>query len=185
MTSPNCQVLQPTAATTQTPLTKKRPTGLTVIAIIWGLTGLYNIATSLNTIGTDLSVLPDLSNPSLDPWFQFGVPAETALSVFLILFGLLQFVTVYGLWRGKSWSYRSALAIPILIVLINASFVVLYYSAPLSLNLRSPTLAGSVAGGVVWVVVYWGYLRRGHVKEYLNVIRHITKTDARTDEPTN
>jgi len=142
----------------------KRPTGLTIIAILWLLGGLYNLYISSQTINSDLGVLS-----SLYGWFKFGVPAELAISLLVFALGLAQMFTIYGLWTGKSWSYKLALAIPVLGVVISISLVGLYMSAPIELGIRESINWVLVGSSIFWAIIYWSYLRRPHVKEYLGV----------------
>jgi len=149
----------------------KRPLGLTVIAVLWLLGGIYNLFMSSQTIGSDLQVLPLLSRPTVPEWFKFGVPVELAINLVGFALGLVQLFTIYGLWTGKSWSYRLALAVPLLAVVLLASQVGLYESAPVELDLLKAALWVSLVTGIAFAVVYWNYLRQGHVKKYLGVRR--------------
>lgn len=148
----------------------KRPLGLTVIAIVWLLGGLYNLYASLQTIGTDLGLLPFLSLPTVPEWFRFGVPAELAISFLVTAVGLVQLFTIYGLWTGKSWSYKLALAIPLLAVVLWISQVGLYASAPVEYGLSTALPWGGLVGSLIFTGIYWGYLRQSHVKEYLGIL---------------
>ena len=152
----------------------KRPLGLSIISILWLLGGLVNLYIGLNTVIADIGVLPYLSYPAMPPWFQFGVPAEIAIFSVGLIIVPIQLATIYGLWAGKSWSYKPALAIPILNAAIGFADAALIYSAPASLELASSpvvlgTLIGTVVGGILWVIIYWSYLRRPHVKAYLKI----------------
>ncbi|QQG48412.1 MAG: hypothetical protein HY247_06625 [archaeon] len=128
-----------------------------------------NIYTSATTINTDLRVLPMLSGSTVDPWFQFGVPAELAISIALLIAGLLQLLTVSGLWFGRKYSYYMALILPVVILAVNLTYALLTYSAPESLGLRDSTQWSYVVSGVFWVAIYWNYLRKPRVKAYLKV----------------
>jgi hypothetical protein len=48
--------------------------------------------------------------------------------------GLLHLFAIYGLWMGKSWSYKAALAMPILGAVSWISMALLYMSAPAELG---------------------------------------------------
>jgi len=78
-------------------------------------------------------------------------------------------VTVYGLWTGKRWSYWCALSLPILIAVINATFVLLYASAPQPLEIDYSVDLAYTVFSIFWIVVYWKYLRLYPVKAFLNV----------------
>ena len=147
----------------------KRPLGLTLIAIFWLLAGLWNIYAGLSTISLDLEVVPYLDNPALDPWFQLGIPAEMAIAALAIILGAVQLIVIYGLWTGKPWSYKPALTIPILIAASWWATLALYLSAPPSLGIFAPNDLVYATSSLLWVGVFWWYLRRRHVKDYLRV----------------
>jgi len=115
----------------------KRPDGITAIAILWFLGGIYNVYVSFQTISTDVSFLPYLSDSAVHSWFSFGLPAEIAISLLSLFLGLLQIVTVFGLWMGKKYSYRLALLVPIILVIGYVCSIALYASAPAELELLS------------------------------------------------
>jgi ribosomal protein L40E len=149
----------------------KRPQGLALIAIFWFLFGIINVYLSFQTISTDLGVLPYLSDPSVHAWFSFGVPAELVLAILVLCLGLLQIVTVPGLWTGKPYSYKLALIVPVLLLIFNVSSVGLYASAPAELNLglNVGTYVFPLIMSMVWVVIYWQYLGKPHVKAFLGI----------------
>ena len=148
-----------------------RPSGLSVIAIFWFIFGLINVYLSFQTISLDLEVLPILSDSSVHPWFSFGLPAELGIAVLVLCLGLLQIVTVPGLWTGKPYSYKLALTVPIVLVIANVLSVGLSSSAPaeLNLNLNIGTQLFALGMSVVWVTIYWQYLGKFHVKAYLGI----------------
>ena len=119
-------------------------------------------------ISADLEILPVVqSDPSIPEWFRLGVPAELGISLLSFAVGLFQLFTIYGLWTGKSWSYKLALAIPVLGAVSWILLAALYMSAPAELGLGAYINWVAVTTSIVWVGVYWWYLRRPHVKEYL------------------
>jgi hypothetical protein len=149
----------------------KRPDGITAIAILWFLSGMFNVYLSFQTISMDVSLLPFLSDPSVHSWFSFGVPAEIAISLLSLFLGLLQIVTVFGLWTGKRYSYRLALLVPLILVIGYVCSIALYASAPSELALLSNagTLVIGLVMGVFWLGVYWQYIDKPHVKAFLGV----------------
>jgi len=148
---------------------RKRPTGLTIIAILWFLGGIYNLYMSSQVISDDLEVLPHLSESWVAEWFKFGVPAELAINLLVCALGIIQMFTIIGLWTGKSWSYKLALAIPVLAVVSWISMAGLYISAPIELGIRESINWVPIGASIIWMIIYWSYLRKPHVKEYLRV----------------
>lgn len=151
---------------------KKRPTGIVIIAVLWTLMGIVNIFLSLKITIDDLGYLSNLSNPYLNEWVRFGLPAELMLNFFNLAFGFLVLLVVYGLYTARSWSYHFGLAIPVFSVIISFAATALYASAPQELGFGEAVASGipSLVWGVVWASLVWSYLRKPHVKQYLNVI---------------
>jgi hypothetical protein len=149
----------------------KRPEGITAIAILWFLGGVYNVYVSFQTISTDVSFLPYLSDSAVHSWFSFGLPTEIAINLLSLFLGLLQIVTVFGLWTGKKYSYRLALLVPIILVIGYVCSIALYASAPTELGLLSGAgmLVIGLVMGVFWLGVYWQYIDKPHVKAFLGV----------------
>jgi hypothetical protein len=159
-------------------ISERRPTGLTIISILWLIVGIYNILNSANRFNSDIGAYPLLSTPTSNlnstqiatlNWLQAGLPIDTALAALGFGLALGQIFVVYGLWTGKWWSYKGALAFVTLLTLDNVSTAALYYSAPALLGLTDPTYAAQAAGSIIFLFVYWGYLTRSHVKRYLHV----------------
>jgi len=154
---------------TFTPLTKGRPTGILVIAVILTLFSIYNIYQSLNLIIGDLGFLPVLSDPRTPEWLSFGLPAEIMIGFFVLAYGFLTLIVVYGLLTARSWSYHFALALPIFITILNFATMLLYLSAPSELELAQAGFdaAPFIVGNIIFMIIIWGYLTRPHVKHYL------------------
>lgn len=146
-----------------------RPTWLTAIAIFWLLGGIVNIYFGWSAASSDFNLLQYLDRPSLDPWFRMAVPAEIALNVAAVILGLVQLITIFGLWTAKPWSYRLAFIVPVVIASISWGAVLLYLSAPAYLELNSWVNVPSAVMNTVWIGIFWGYLRRPRVKRYLRV----------------
>lgn len=151
---------------------KNRPTGIVIIAVLWTLSSIFNIFQGLNILIVDLGALPLLSDPRTHKWLSFGLPAEILLGFFVVAFGFLTLLVVYGLFTAKSWSYDFALALPVFITVINIVTLGLYASAPLELGLRAAAdgVFPFIALNLVWLVIVWAYLTRPHVRQYLKQI---------------
>lgn len=151
------------------PETKKRPDGISAIAVLWTIGSIFNIVTGLNNVIIDLGALSYLSDPRVAEWFRFGLPAELVLNFFIVAFGFLVLLIVYGLWMAKSWSYHFALAVPVFITVINVAVLALYASAPTTLELggRVYSAIPTVGFNLIWAVIIWYYMTRPHVRKYL------------------
>lgn len=150
----------------------KRPTGLTLIVILWFIFGLVNIFGSLQTIFLEIEALPYLYGPLIThPWFNTGIIAELTIAVFVVILGAIQIITVPGLWNGKPYSYKLALGVPILLLIANFSSFMLYATAPAELGLNSGISIFFVVMGFFWLIIYWWYLREPHVQAFLGVVK--------------
>lgn len=151
----------------------KRPTGVTIMCILWILGGLYNFFFGLSGFSVDLNIFIELSkgyhysDHAIDAWVSWAIPTETVLIFVVVILGIMQFATVYGLWNRRNWSYKLGIAIPVLAVVTSWSQMFLALTAPSSLsimiNFAIPFL------NTVFAIVYILYLRRTHVKEWLRV----------------
>jgi hypothetical protein len=64
---------------------------------------------------------------------------------------------------------HTGLTIPILIAASWWATLALYLSAPPSLGIFAPNDLVYAISSLLWVGVFWWYLRRRHVKDYLRV----------------
>lgn len=159
---------------------KKRPTGVTVIAVLWALGSIYNLARGLIGIAFDMRAMRLLSSPYMG-WFRFGLPTDIVLNFFMALAAFLSLLTVYGLSTGRSWSYYATTAFTVFISLIYIFTTVLYASAPpdvvsimastgFSVELHIATNAVLFFVSIIWAAITRVYIARSDVKQYLNRI---------------
>lgn len=125
---------------------KKRPDTITLISIFWTLTGIIYVNQAIQALTFNiplLSQLPDLYDLSADvwldlsmesrDWLSFGLPVEIILNLLILVLGLVTLIIVFGLFTGKSWSYKPALAIPVFSFVLSVIASVFYSSAPFEL----------------------------------------------------
>lgn len=148
----------------------KRPIGIIIISILWFLGGLWNLYTGITVINDDLAVLSLVQggygySTAIRNWVSWAVPLEIIFAVFVLVLGIMQFVTIYGLMSRKSWSYKTGIGIPVAVTIISWSDVLLAYTAPVRLQ---PNLIFPIAN-IVGAIIYIAYLRQAHVKQWLNV----------------
>ena len=174
------------ATSVQIPVSR-RPTGLTLLSILWVVFGFYNLYIGLVSLVSDINALPLLSTPqstlnstqvAILNWLQYGLPADTVIQGLVTLVGVLQIVMAIGFMTARRWSYRGAL-IPIVLVPISwAAQAVLYSTAPSVLGLFSSSLASGAVGSLLWIYFYLAYLKKPYVKEYLGVSEPSTPSGA-------
>lgn len=85
-----------------------RPGGITFIAVLVNLAGLYTIAVaSISLLG--------LTSPQIQSRHT-NVPAAVAVLVFHGLLGVAYVIVAGGLWRLRLWAFWAALVISVLVV---------------------------------------------------------------------
>jgi len=165
---------QPAASVAGTPPPKpNRPTGITIMCILWLLGGLYNFFNGLYGFGTDLDILISWSqgyhyaDPAVNAWASWAIPTETILMFIGLVLGIMQFATIYGFWNRKDWSYRTGITVPIVTVIVSWLHMFLILGAP---QLLDPTPNYVLPfTNIGFALVYIAYLRQVHVKKWLRV----------------
>lgn len=161
---------------------KESPSGIMIIAVLWILTSIFIINWGLDTVLIDIEAiqyLPELYDLS-DPywlnltmrsreWISFGLPAEMVLSFSIVVLSFLTVFTAVGLYTAKSWSYKSAFAIPVFTAIVGAALIALNASAPAEIWLASDfylyyALTLINAG---WIAVLMVYLTKPSVKQFI------------------
>jgi hypothetical protein len=153
-----------------------RPLGVTIIAILWLIFGLINIYTSFHATSVDFEWLSPMAAKGfsmLHPWFMFAIPVDLILGITTLCIGVIQVVTVFGLWTGKRYSHLFSLLAPIFLLIINVLLVGLYASAPSEVNLSISwgLISFEILANTLWIAIYWRYLGQSHVKTFLGVTK--------------
>ena len=134
-----------------------RPTGVTVLAVVAGVTGVVDILTGLGDIGIAGGFLSD---------HGFGDTLDgimTVVGLVLVAVGILGLGTAFGLLRERDWAW--------LIARLWASVCIIAGLVGAGLSLLSDTLTnqivaaaiGSTGTAIVAAGVLW-YLYQPHVK---------------------
>jgi len=122
---------------------KGRPTGVTVLAILEAIAGVYYLATGFGDF-VATSIIRTLAGS--------GIPSDIlplisrSVGAVLLIFGLASLLLAWGLWTGKGWARMIALVIAILSIIA---------------SLISFHLIGVVIDGII---IY--YLTRPNVKQF-------------------
>lgn len=132
----------------------KRPTGVTIIAI-------------LNIIGGIIGVIGGIALVILGPIFpsafeqgseMSGLPAAAfgALGIgiggILFALGIFSFIVAYGLWTGKGWAWTLTVVLAIISIALNA------------VSLASANFGAIISIIIDGIILYYVY--RPHVKAY-------------------
>ena len=158
--------------------TVKRPGPITITAILWLLLGIYNLYVSFQGISSDLGAWDLLSDPYIHEWVKMAIPTELALNSVVLIAALFQLMVVPGLLTGKSWSYPIALAVPLIIAVINLVFGALSASAPAEISsLIGSGVTQAFAFGIFQMIMlfgFWSYLNKPDVQTFLGRNQIIT-----------
>jgi len=125
--------------------TQSRPLGVTIIAILQILSGLFNLSVGISS-GT-LAAITGLD----------VLPFTVLLGLIgggLIIHGVAQLVTAWGVLKGKSWAWKLTLVLIIIGIILAA--------------IREDVFAVIVE--VTFGVIFVYYLFRAHVKNYFGII---------------
>jgi hypothetical protein len=149
-----------------------RPKGIIIISILWVLGGLYNIYTGTTNFFIDTSLMAEVSsyNQRVQDWLSIALPIDIVIVVVFVGLGIMQIVTITGLLRGKRWSYYAGISIPVIAFTGLVIQTTLGMFAPLSFEENVATVPiFLLAGSLLGLFIYTGYLRLPHVKAWLKV----------------
>jgi hypothetical protein len=144
-----------------------RPTGVTVVAILYAIGGVLSIvggALSIATIST-MSMYGGMVTPA-------SVTLAPMFGVF-ILIGAISLLIAWGLWKGKSWSWWIVIIFSVLGIIggiVNiAGFGMMSSMMPMMGALFSTIglAMGLVQIAINGLIIY--YFTRPHVKAFFNV----------------
>ena len=148
----------------------KRPLGITIICVLWFLGGVYNLFVGLDALRSNIMLMsqpPHIADPSLRDFLSWAVPIETVVNAVVAAIGIMQFATIYGFLRRKTWSYGSGIAIPIALVITNWSTFILHFLSSYVVDVVPHAIGPFFS--IVLAVIYVAYLKQSRVKEYLRV----------------
>jgi hypothetical protein len=130
----------------------QRPTGITILAALYGLGGVVSVL-----FGLALGVFSASSGFEFSD--ELGIFAEFGplLAAGLFFLGLLFVVAARGLWSGRPWARNFALALQVIGILIDLGF--------------APFTGGSTAFGIIIGLAVIYYLTRPNVKSFFAAAR--------------
>lgn len=166
---------------------RRRPLGITTIAVLWTLASLVRIYLGVQTLIVDFSLLPylpslfDTSAPEWSiysmherEWISYGLPAETVTSLFIVVLCLLAVLAAYGLLTAKRWSYKLSFVVPALAAIVDVIAAALYAIAPAEQGIiwefaraRTSLFLSLAVVNLIWLIVISIYLRKPDIKQYI------------------
>jgi signal transduction histidine kinase len=136
---------------------KKRPTGVTVIAILIIIGGILLLLAGIGGV-----VVGSLFISSQIIGLGFVIIGAIILAV-----GIGYLVVSYGLLKGKRWSWTITVILLFIGIAIDVGSIIIFGSFAINMDTSSflTTNSGSIAGIIISVIILY-YLYRPHVKSY-------------------
>jgi hypothetical protein len=154
----------PPAAYAPAPVRRHRPFGVTILAIIDILIGIFIIISSIGVLAL-AGYLTSITMPSeieqnLPQWFIDMAPTALALAgVVLLAIGLVSMLIAWGFLKGRNWSRTLA------IVLLFLSIMAAVFNAIVSAILTTDVFFGLILSIIIPVLLIW-YLTTPKVKAW-------------------
>jgi hypothetical protein len=132
----------------------KRPTGVTIIAILNIIGGIVMLFGGLALVAAG-SILPGL--PMTDgelsqvPSWLIGTGA-IAIGAIILILGIISFVVAYGLLKGAGWAWTVTVVLSIVTIVLNA------------ISIATGNFGGIISIIISAIILY--YLYRPHVKAF-------------------
>jgi hypothetical protein len=86
----------------------------------------------------------------LTEWGGAITPGQESVTAGVLLYGLLGFVTAYGLFRRKRWSLVGAIAWAVVITYVAGAASLFYGEAGIGASLAGGCATALIALGVIW-----------------------------------
>lgn len=136
---------------------KKRPTGVTVIAV-------------LVIIGGILLLLAGIGGVAVGSLFissQIIGLGFVIIGAIILAVGIGYLVVSYGLLKGKRWSWTITVVLLFIGIAIDVASIIIFGYFAINMDTSSflTTNSGSIAGIIISVIILY-YLYRPHVKSY-------------------
>ena len=121
--------------------TRKRPLGITIIAILLFISAIIEIIGGLSSV---------IGTPPT------GTASDVLLGWFPLVLGVIEFLLAWGLWTLKPWAYWGTLGVEIVIILV-------HFFGFLGLPPAHSALA-VISGGIVSIIIVIYLLVDRHVR---------------------
>ena len=135
---------------------KKRPTGVTIIAILIIIGGILLLLAGIAGV-----VVGSLSISQI-----IGL-GFVIIGAIILAVGIGYLVVSYGLLKGKKWSWTITVVLLFIGIAINVVSIIIfgYFTFDTDTSSFLTTNSGSIAGIIISVIILY-YLYRPHVKSY-------------------
>ena len=135
---------------------KKRPTGVTIIAILIIIGGILLLLAGIAGV-----VVGSLSISQI-----IGL-GFVIIGAIILAVGIGYLVVSYGLLKGKKWSWTITVVLLFIGIVINVVSIIIlgYFTFDTDTSSFLTSNSGSIAGIIISVIILY-YLYRPHVKSY-------------------
>ncbi len=127
----------------------QRPIGISILAILYGIGGVFLIIFSLA-----MGAASNVSEFLLPYEFWMEPELIAVVAAFLLILGVLFVVAANGLWKGKGWARNFALALQVVGILVDLGF--------------TSFAGGSALFGIIFNLIIIYYLTRPGVKAFFS-----------------
>ena len=135
---------------------KKRPTGVTIIAILIIIGGILLLLAGIAGVA--------VGSLSISEIIGLGF---VIIGAIILAVGIGYLVVSYGLLKGKKWSWTITVILLYIGIAINVVSIIIfgYFTFDTDTSSFLTTNSGSIAGIIISVIILY-YLYRPHVKSY-------------------
>jgi hypothetical protein len=135
---------------------KKRPTGVTIIAILIIIGGILLLLAGIGGVAVGSLFISQIIG------LGFVIIGAIILAV-----GIGYIVVSYGLLKGKRWSWTITMVLLFIGIAINVVSIIIfgYFTFDTDTSSFLTSNSGSIAGIIISVIILY-YLYRPHVKSY-------------------
>jgi drug/metabolite transporter (DMT)-like permease len=142
---------------------QKRPTGVTVIAILIIIGGILLLLAGVGGVAVGSLLIPEITG------LVFVI-----IGAILLAIGIGYLIVSYGLLKGKGWAWTITVVLLFIGIVINVASIV-FGSFVINMDIATFLTAniGSIAGIIISVIILY-YLYRPHVKSYFGKLHPTT-----------
>ena len=135
---------------------KKRPTGVTVIAVLVIIGGILLLLAGIGGVA--------VGSLSISQIIGLGF---VIIGAIILAVGIGYLVVSYGLLKGKRWSWTITVVLLFIGIAIDVASIIIFGYFAINMDTSSflTTNSGSIAGIIISVIILY-YLYRPHVKSY-------------------
>ena len=135
---------------------KKRPTGVTIIAILIIIGGILLLLAGIGGVA--------VGSLSISQIIGLGF---VIIGAIILAVGIGYLVVSYGLLKGKRWAWTITVVLLFIGIVINVVSIIIfgYFTFDTDTSSFLTSNSGSIAGIIISVIILY-YLYRPHVKSY-------------------